>query len=740
MNICLTYRRRICIAAWFFTAWGFSSICAQDPASSSLAIVPRDASFYFSSMNHATCWHALVDSNAYKRLLESPVGEKMRKAYRRGRADGFDQFGENNPLAQYLNAYADVFANPGTKFAMPFLREIFRNEIFVYGDANVPKFLDALEQVQLDLVKLGGLGEDELPAEILKSVETHLNNVELPTIVVGTVLSDPSNLTDLMRLARSGLEKGLQNVPASVQLLVDGYRVIEDETTFLLTMTVDVNSVPWDSLELEENAASIVDGLRAIFRDKKLTLAVGVKDHFLIATVGPSLDYVSALGDGPHLVDLPRLAPLKSALGDGKSLTGAYYFSAAYLRRSTNFSGAAEVLPAIVEAALRETDDEAAKQALLAAVRKDAPELVADLGKLLPTRGDAFGFSFLTDQGIEGFQYDFSEQRFQDSSKPLDLFQHAGENPALLVVSRGKGTLEQFQVVQKWGGIGFDYAEKFIPEFGGESDDAQQALEFLSALKPFLKRLGDITAEKVIPATLGGESAIVVDFVESRHQWHSEQPASSQSLPLPSLSIVMQTLDSDQIKAAGREYFELARDIVEWIRTLPEVELPAEFQLIPPEATTTTEGEMYSYPLPEAAQLDESILPHALLANGLLVFSYFPERSKAIVAENHPQWIVPLELDRAAARGVYLNAHEFINAANNWLHYAVEVQEAGGQRFELKNEAENDLLDFERAELMETWDRTVDLFKCFRGLFAYSYTDADATITHYQLRFADIGK
>lgn len=764
MNPFQMNRRLTLFVAALFAALGVAAIQAQDPAPppSSLSIVPQDTSFYLATMNHAKCWHAIVDSNAYKALLASPVGEKMRKAYRRGRAEGFEQFGAFNPFAQYLKGYADVFGNPGTKFAWPFLREMFSNEIFIYGDSKLPELMDAVSQVQLDMLNLNGLDEDELPEAILKSIQTRLGDATFPTIVLGTVLSDPSNLSDLMRLAHSGVENGLQSLPPEGQKLADNYRLLEESDMVFLSMTLDVESVPWEQFELEENIAPIIDGIREVFRDKKLTIGVGVKDHYLIATIGPSLDHIRSLGQGGRLIDSPRLAPLKKALAEGKSLTSANYFSAAYMRRSTDFSGLAQILPTMVESALAQSGNEAATREIVESVRKDSAELVADLAQIIPAPGETFGFGFMTENGIEGFQYDFSQSRFQDSSKPLALFQHAGERPALIVASRGTGSPEQFRFLQKWGGVGLEYFEKILPLVSGPAAnveqildepevtqgtvrkvfwsgvDADSVLQDLAELKPFLKRLGDITSEKLIPATEGGESGLVVDFVESRYQWHPEQPTSIRPLAIPSLAVILQINDAEKIRSAGREYFALAQDVLTWLRKQPDVEIPPGFELLPPEATQVGEAEIYGYPLPGELFLDESILPHARLENDWLVFSYFPDRSGAIASDHQPKWTVPIDVQQPAAGGVYLNAHEFVDAANDWLRFGVEVAEADGQPFELRSNATNDQLDFNKAELMESWDRVVDFVKCFHGLSVLSYTEGDATISHYRFQFRDL--
>lgn len=738
MNAKWSFRRLIAVALLFPAIGNVAVVSAQDPIPGSLAIVPSDVSFYFATMNHAKCWQAVVESRAYQRLCASPVGEKMRKAYRRGRSEGFEQFGESNPFAQYLEGYAEVFGNPGTKFAWPFLREMFSNEIFIYGDAKLPPLIEAINQFRYDMVRLSSVAEDERSSAILKSMKDRLGDAPIPTLVLGTVLSDPSNMTDLMRLARSGLEAQLDRLPVEARRLADGFRVLEEGDMLVLSMTLDIESIPWDQFALDEQDAALVQALRETFGDKSISIGVGVKGRYLIATVAPSLDHVKTLGQGNKLIDASRLEPLRTAFTGGKTLTSAHYFSADYMRLSTDFNGIVEMLPSIAEQALIPSGNVDATRDIVESLRKDASELVADLARITPPAGESFGFSFLNGGGIEGYAYHFSKSPFEDSSKPLAMFRHAGERPAVVVASRGKGSLEQFQMVRKWAGVALEYAEKIIPLVGDESDEADQALQILVEIKPFLQRLGDTTETKVVPATEGGEAGLIVDFVESQYQWHPDQPPATHPLAIPSLSLVLQISDEEKIRAAGRDYFALAQDVLTWLRDQPGVEIPDDFRLTPPVVDRVQDREIYSYPLPAELEIDESILPHARLGKGWLVFSYFPDRSDAIVNESRPDWRVPLDPEHPATLGIYLNSCEFVDALDGWLRFAIEVEEARGQTLELRYFGSNDLLDFGKPELMESWDRVIDFAKCFRGFSTLRFVEGEATISHFHFAFEDV--
>ena len=48
----------------------------------------------------------------------------------------------------------------------------------------------------------------------------------------------------------------------------------------------------------------------------------------------------------------------------------------------------------------------------------------------MPEAGAVMGLSFLTDRGIEGYQYAWGGHGPMDGSKPLGLLEHVGGNPS----------------------------------------------------------------------------------------------------------------------------------------------------------------------------------------------------------------------------------------------------------------------------------------------------------------------
>ena len=73
-----------------------------------------------------------------------------------------------------------------------------------------------------------------------------------------------------------------------------------------------------------------------------------------------------------------------------------------------------------------------------------------NLARYMPEPGDASGIAFLTDRGYEGFQYSDAKRPMMDSSKPLSILSHVGGNPMLVVATRSKQNIQDYEEAIAW--------------------------------------------------------------------------------------------------------------------------------------------------------------------------------------------------------------------------------------------------------------------------------------------------
>ncbi len=211
---------------------------------------------------------------------------------------------------------------------------------------------------------------------------------------------------------------------------------------------------------------------KVIARLKKATLviAVGLRDDLLLVSVGASTDALARLGKGKSLAQRPEMAPL--AKFADKRLTSVGYVSAEFSRRL--LGGAADLEQGLkaADAALRLSKLSKSEQEQ---IRKDAAALIADLKSVLPQPGATAGFNFLSERGLEGYQYSWGGHNRLDGSKPLTLLEHIGGNPLVAAMNRGKVSVTDYDLLVKWAKVGYGYVEKYaVPKM---SSDDREGLE-----------------------------------------------------------------------------------------------------------------------------------------------------------------------------------------------------------------------------------------------------------------------
>ena len=108
------------------------------------------------------------------------------------------------------------------------------------------------------------------------------------------------------------------------------------------------------------------------------------------------------------------------------------------------------------------------------------------------------GLSFLSDRGIENYQYEWGGHKALDGSKPLGLLDHVGGNPLLGLVARLKKSPGDYELIAKWAKRGYGYFEEFglpnVPE-----KDRAKVKSFLDSVVPLLARADKANRELLLP-------------------------------------------------------------------------------------------------------------------------------------------------------------------------------------------------------------------------------------------------
>ncbi len=749
MRYCSASLARLLAACVTLLACSATLLAQENERPTSLDIVPQTASFYIASMNHEAQYKAIVESNAWQQVLDTEVAQQMRKAYRAGRRRGWSQFGYDNPFAQYLQGYSESLGSVQGKMVMAFLAEIFGNEVFIYGDGDCVQAAEAVASFYLrageamEGVYFEQLAESDIK-KLLAVARDEFGDINTPTLVMGTVLDNPQLVESLLQMAEAGVDQMMGQMPPSMEYVLDGYEVIEAGDLYMLSLQLSSDNLPWHELEEDPDFDPYVDDIKALLEGKSFNVSFGIKGNFLLVAFGPSIDHVRNLGDADLLIDHPKMAAVKAAAASHQ-LTSVSWTSEEIAR--SNYENAGGMVDAMIswaalgiQMAEQDSGADLKMDGLIADLKADAVEMKADLMTTMPKPGAAVSFNYLFEHGIEGFSYNWAENKYLDSSQPLTLLNHVGLEPTLLAVGReNEASQEQFAVARKWGGKVFDYIRKYVPRQMPD-EEARVFRDFTAELREVLGDVADSTEQNLLAATRNCQSGFVLDFTTARESWHEMMPPSDHPLPFPAMAALIEHRDAEKIRAAGSSYLEAARDILAMVRELPDAQIPPEIQVYPPDYESISGADLYIYHFPPEAGLDPDIALHAMLSDDLLILGTLTEQSKRLMQENSPMFEgVLANRSRPLMAALYYDNARMIDALHAWGLYGIDVAKAEGDvDLNMDMGAENDTLEFAEAELMEALDSVIAMAKCLESCSSISYMEDGAQVTHYQLRFNDV--
>ncbi len=733
------------VALLLLGSFVLTAAAQQSERPTSLDIVPQSASFYLASMNHEAQLDAIFESNAYTQLMDTHIAKQMRRAYRKGRRDGWRQFGFGNPFADYLEGYSETIGRTEAKLVLPYVRQVLGNELFVYADEDWLQVAEAMTKAygavgeQLNDIDFNDLDPESI-SDLLGMASDALSGVNTPHLIMGSVVDEPSGIKSLLQIAESLIVDSMDQLPPELDYVMEGFDVIDEDDAYFLTLTLTSDMLPWEDLEGDTEFEPYLDDIKAILKDKSFNLSLGMKDKFLILAFGPNSDHLLEMGKGDLLIDHPRLTALKEAAGK-HAMTSVSYTSEELARYGyNNMDGTIDTVMSFVQLGLKSDPSiEEAMEGFGDDLEGDIEELKADLLALTPKPGTYLGFSYIFEGGIEGFVYNWSENKYLDDSRPLTMIDQFGETPAMFAVNRDNGDTEQFDIARKWAGRVYEYIVKYVPRSAPSARDATMFIDFANVLRPILSTVANSTEDNLLQASKNSEVGFVLDFGTRDEQWHEDMPAADQPLPVPAFAILIQHNDKSKIKQVGQDYFNAVVDITDLIRELEDADIPDNFEIPAPLSKSAFDGDLYFYELPAELGVNATIQPHALLKDDLLLMGYCLDQTARLSAGANPKFEGLLaDRSRNLMSAVYYDNHQFIDALNSWAQYGIALGKADGMTIQVGDGAQDDTLTFNEEQIMEGYDHVVQLIKCFESVSSISYMQDGAQVTRYQLRMRDV--
>jgi hypothetical protein len=700
-------------------------VSAQDltKLDTSLQLIPANAAFYSSSLRGREQVELVANSRAWAKLKEMPVIQMGLAMY---------QIQASSPESVPGQIRA-AMKNPEVKKLIALAKDMASHEVFFYGDETTVDAVALLQNV-MGAMRYGpalmqlsgeakGMSENEMQARMMLAVlSENIDLLRVPDMVVGFKVTDTAAAKD--HLER--LEKLLRDAIADVPELEGTLKRAKVGGHQYLTMSVDGELIPWEELpleKLEEYEAEEGDAKKVIDALQKMTLvvAVGMRNDYLLISIGSSTDVLERLGRGESLASSPKLAPL--AKFADKKLLSVQYLSTDMATQLLGMADDIEGLKAFVAEALpaAELDEEVNKRILA-----DVDALADDLEKVMPQPGAMMGFSFLADTGIETYRYDWTVNPVLDGSKPLGLLRHLGGDPTIAVASRSHVSVKDYDTFVKWVKVGYGYFEDYgMPKIPAE--ERPKVEQFLAAARPHVDRMHAATRELLLPALADGQAAVVVDTKLSSRQYIKALPETSRELPMFEPAMVVGVSDAKKLVEAFSIYRNAINGLIDAARQIEGSEIPAEITLPAPLVTQTPQGAIYSFALPEDWGVDARLVLNFGLSEKVGTASISQAHSIRLLTDTAPAVggvLADVDVPRAGAAVVDIGA--LFRAIKPWVDEGFDIAVKQSEGSMVVNAAASQV------------DIVFEVLQVFGKVTSSISLENGATVTHSHMEIRDI--
>jgi hypothetical protein len=685
----------------------------------SLSLVPAKAAFYTTILRGREQIEAIAKSRAWAKLMDMPVTKMGLELWKK-------EFSEEGKLAFLYKLYQ----MPENKQLLELLGEMFSDEVFCYGGEGWDGITRTAQQLMGGAyfgrlftagVRWQAGNAGELQARILLEIlAENANSLRVPDLIIGFKLKTKDRATAQIKR----LEGFLKGLAMQVPQLKDAVKREKIGTASFLVVALNGSMVPWDHIPIKslEEKEGQFDALLKKLKELKLTLAVGIRDDYLLVSLGESTAPLQDLGKDKLLADSDEFKPL--AKFADKRLTSIGYISPSLNKVVSTGQETADNLVAMIKGFIPK---DSLNEQQIAQIDKDLKELAKDMKKFLPHPGAAMSFSFLNGRGYESYQYDWTKYPQQDGSKPLSLLNHVGGDPIFATVGRSKGSAAQYQFLVKWLKIGYGYVDQYalplLPPQVKESYDQWTKKAF-----PILKKLDTVTATMLLPALKDGQIGFVLDARIKSKQWIQLLPETDKELPMIEPALLLGVSDAELFRKTLSEYRSLANLFLASLLDLAPGQVP-ELKIPKPTVKKVAGGEVYFYQFPDAWGIDKQIVPNGGVGEKVAVFTISMEQSKRLLASS------PLKVKggpladskRALASATYFNFAGLMDAASPWIDLAVQKLVpvfTGG--------------DDETEGILKQVRTVVEVLKVFRSYASVTYVEEGVSVSHSEMIIHDI--
>ena len=504
-----------------------------------------------------------------------------------------------------------------------------------------------------------------------------------------------------------------------------------------LSLRLDGSMLPWD--KIREEADNLDDEqfvkLKSFVSKQKLAVALGVTDEFVILSIGESTDQLEKMGKGAVLAEAPAIKRLQKHAE--QRVVAVQYISKVLANSLGSANQTLEDLASAAEQALEKAEvSEEQRKPIIDDIRG------LNLARYMPEPGDTAGVMFLTDRGYEGFQYSDGKRPMADSSKPLTILGHVGGSPLVVIASRSKQNIRDYEEGVAWLKKTAEHVEK-IAEEKSEADDWAKYQEIRKKAIVLLKRLDKTNREHLYPALADGQGAFVLDVEAKSKQWFTQMPESPKPLPMFELGFAASVSDAERLRQGVSTYIDVAIETYKLIKEYNPQEMP-EFKM--PTANVSeisSGGKLYTYPLPKKWGVDPQVAVCAGLTDKFVAVSTMPKTTERLLSETTPDLDTSLKLDRPAAMVTHIAFAKMIGAIRPWIDYGIDVA-TGKLKVRKEDEEDNDKPADQNPVMLQMGfvvpqvHQLLDVASALRSVTAVVYEEDGAWVTHSETHFQDL--
>lgn len=692
-------------------AWTTSVRAIDLAKDTAMRLAPEDCDVFVGAMQLREQWNRFTASKLYQDVAKVSFVEKLIEAWR---AQWEGREGQVGQVRQMVD-------NPNVESLLKLAQDMFSDETFFFANGQASQAMIAINSLSEEITEIARGGDPQAILDyFLQLPKSDFDDIEIPTVVFGFKVHDQERVLGKLDELEGIIRFGLGNIPAA-QSFVEGLERIEDARGVRIAWTVIPEMIPWTQLRRNipaNEAGQISEKIQDLLADRQVCITVGQLDGYLVFALSEEPESISELGTKSSLIKNPDLKPvLQNA---NKELTSVTYVSDAYADAgfqtqlkdffSRQVGAQFKMLQSIGQALPKGFES----------LPDDLAWIDEQIEDLIPDFQGQTAFSFLTKTGSEVWSYARTENVVFDASKPLDVLEHVGGDPIMLLAFRLQDHPEYFATARRIVRKMKDYLDR-VPEMDSLSDSQRDAWKVgLDRGWPLVVQLADIWEHQFLPSMKDGQHAWVLQGGNmSSKQWYKDMPESNTPLAIPEIATITGLSDRKAMSDAWTSLFNLFDKSLELVRELEPNSVRSDYSIPKPVPVETKVGEKYTLLIPDDCPVPKNLAPQVVLTDRYMISTYSEQQSESLVNAKDLSIAKSLVSTKEACASVsYLDLGRLIQFAKPWVAYAIETA---------KGNLEEDLVPSQPAMPAIKGSDVLDLWTALgsAGQFASVTTNSD---------------